>query len=120
MSALLFKLRGVPDDEADEIRELLEHHGVEFYETPAGNWGISAPGLWVRDESNQARGRALIEDYQNERARRMREDYDRRRRSGEAETLLQRARRHPLQLLLVLAIVALVLYLSTAPFLGLK
>jgi hypothetical protein len=119
MSALLFKLRGVPEDEADEVRELLERNGVDFYETPPGNWGISAPGFWVRDKANLARGKALIEDYQHERARCMRADYERRRRAGEVDTLLDRARRHPFQTLLVVVIAAVVLYFSTVPFLGL-
>ena len=43
MSKLLFRLRNVPDDEADEVRELLTQHSIEFYETGAGNWGISMP-----------------------------------------------------------------------------
>ena len=116
MRALLFRLRGVPEDEADEVRKLLEHHGIDFYETPPGNWGISAPGLWVRDQANLERGKALIAAYQHERARRVREDYERRRRAGELETLWGRVRRHPLQTAFVIVIVALVLYLSTAPF----
>ncbi|MEK7259999.1 MAG: DUF6164 family protein, partial [Pseudomonadota bacterium] len=29
MSKLLFRLRHVPDDEADEVRELLAGHGIE-------------------------------------------------------------------------------------------
>ena len=119
MPVLLFKLRGVPEDEADEVRELLERHGIDFYETPPGNWGISAPGFWVRDQASLERGKALIEAYQHERTRRMREDYERRRRAGEVETLIHRALRHPFQTLFVLAIVAAVLYLSTAPFFGL-
>ena len=41
MSKLLFRLRNVPDDEAEEVRQLLEEHGIETYETDAGNWGIS-------------------------------------------------------------------------------
>lgn len=51
MSKLLFKLRGVPDDEADEIRALLAEKQIEYYETSAGNWGISLPALWLQDDS---------------------------------------------------------------------
>ena len=33
MRVLLFKLNGVPEDEADEVRALLADHGIDFYET---------------------------------------------------------------------------------------
>ncbi|MFO7288296.1 MAG: DUF6164 family protein, partial [Gammaproteobacteria bacterium] len=48
MAKLLLNLRGVPDDEADEIRALLEEHGIAFYETPPSRWGVSAGGIWLR------------------------------------------------------------------------
>ena len=48
MALLLFRLRNVPDDEADEVRHLLNENSIEFYETSAGNWGISMPAIWLR------------------------------------------------------------------------
>ena len=45
MSKLLFRLRHVPEDEAEEVRALLEQNSIEFFETFAGNWGISLPAL---------------------------------------------------------------------------
>ena len=39
MATLLFRLRHVPDDEADDVRALLEENGIDFYETTPGNWG---------------------------------------------------------------------------------
>ena len=41
MPLQLFNLRGVPEDEAEDIRQLLDEHEIEFYETSAGNWGVS-------------------------------------------------------------------------------
>ena len=38
MSKLLFKLRNVPDDEALEVRELLELNDIDYFETTPGNW----------------------------------------------------------------------------------
>ncbi len=64
MTTLVFKLRNVPDDEAKDVRELLDTHHIDYYETTAGNWGIAMPGLWVQDEDVQ-RSRELIDDYQN-------------------------------------------------------
>jgi hypothetical protein len=42
MTTLLLNLRRVPDDEADEVRALLEQHQILFYET-APTCGGSPP-----------------------------------------------------------------------------
>ena len=72
MSKLLFKLRNVPDDEALEVRELLELNDIDYFETTPGNWGISMPGLWLHDADDFPRARALLDDYQADRAQRER------------------------------------------------
>ena len=58
MPVKLFSLRGVPDDEADEIRALLAQHAIDYYETPPGNWGVSMPAIWLPDDSELARAGA--------------------------------------------------------------
>ena len=76
MPALLFRLRGVPEDEADDVRELLNRNGIEFYETPAGRWGISIPAIWLHDETQLEPAKSLIDQYQSERACRVRAEYE--------------------------------------------
>ena len=44
MTTLLLNLRQVPDDEAEEVRALLNEHRIAFYETTPSLWGIS-PGV---------------------------------------------------------------------------
>jgi hypothetical protein len=39
MAKILFRLNGVSDEEANDVRELLANHAIDFYETSAGNWG---------------------------------------------------------------------------------
>ena len=68
MSVLFFSLRGVPEDEAEEVRELLLEHNIDFYETPAGNWGVSMPALWLNDETQLLEVRTLLDAYQAKRA----------------------------------------------------
>lgn len=118
MALLLFKLNGVPEDEAVEVRELLAENAIDVYETEAGRWGISLAAIWLRDESQLARARALIDDYQLQRYLRAREEYAKREAAGELDTLLGRAMRHPIRFLLYLAAILLVLYLSLMPFIG--
>ena len=72
MPILLFNLNGVPDDEAEEIRALLNSNGIDFYETPAGNWAASVPALWLNDESQRSQATLLIDQYQRERVIRAR------------------------------------------------
>ena len=121
MSKQIFRLRNVPDDEAEEIRLLLREHGIEFYETPGGNWGISMPALWLNDDNeHQAEeARALIEQYQEERAGRMRREYEELRQQGKHRRLRDAFWERPLEFIFYLLIVVLILYLSTKPFLDL-
>jgi len=116
MSKLLFRLRHVPEDEADEVRELLAGHGIEFYETGAGNWGISMPALWMPDESRFEEARALLETYQQERAQRMREEYEEMIKLGQADSMLTSFRHHPMRFIAFSVLIAAVLYLSVSSF----
>ncbi|QPK65086.1 hypothetical protein IVG45_09195 [Methylomonas sp. LL1] len=67
MSILFFRLRGVPEDEADDIRELLNVNGITFYETSAGNWGISLPAIWLHHPDDLPKAQILFDDYQQQR-----------------------------------------------------
>ena len=48
MSKLLLNLRGVPDDEADDVRRFLDSGGIGYYETQPTLWGVSFGGIWIR------------------------------------------------------------------------
>lgn len=117
MATLLFRLNGVPDDEAADIRELLEQNDIEFYETDAGRWGISVAAIWLRDDTHLAQARQLIDAYEEERTRKARAAYEELRRENRHDTLLRRFLRQPVQIILYLAVIAGILYLMLAPFL---
>lgn len=119
MARLLMSLRHVPTDEAEEVRALLLGHGLEFYETPPGKWGISPGGIWLHSEADLPRARSLLDDYQRERQARARSEWEERRRKGEELTLYGRLKRRPLGVLLRLAGIGLVLYLFALPLLHL-
>ena len=119
MPVPLFRLRNVPDDEAEEIRQLLSENNIEFYETPAGNWGISMPSIWLDEDTQLARAKALIASYQKERAVRKRLEYEQLKQEGKQRTLFDVAKDQPLLLIFYLTLIALIFYLSTKPFLAL-
>ncbi|MEI8209545.1 MAG: hypothetical protein D0528_09320 [Methylococcales bacterium] len=112
MATLLFSLRGVPEDEAEEVRELLTEHSVDFYETNAGNWGVSMPALWLRSEDELFKARQLLDVYQVQRATQAREHYLQLKAEGQHLTFFKMLKERPLQLLIYLCGIALTIYVS--------
>ena len=117
MPVKLFSLSGVPDDEAEEVRALLIANEIDCHETEAGNWGISSPAIWLRDETHLAEARALIAAYQHERHAQAREAYVQLCRDGKQRTLTEVIREHPLRFLAYTAVIVAVVYFSIQPFL---
>lgn len=112
MSKRLFNLRNVPADEADDIRELLQREGLDWYETPPSPWGISHGALWLRDAAQWPRGKALLDDYQRQRGERARGERAQALRDGSAETFAQLARRRPVFVFVTLAAIAFIVALT--------
>ncbi|NND90892.1 MAG: hypothetical protein HKN42_08495 [Granulosicoccus sp.] len=119
MSALVFRLRNVPEDEADDVRALLDEQGIHWYETTAGNWSIAMPGLWVSNEDDLPKARALIDAYQRERSLNKRREYQDGLRRGDTATLWQRVRSQPLQVTGIVVFCLFILYAMISPFLRL-
>lgn len=112
MSKILFRLNGVPEDEIEEIRELLIEHAIDFYETPPGNWGISMPAIWVREDDQFETAKDLLERYQNERSARVKNEIREEKRAGNHKTFIDMIRQNPANFILHLVVSALVIYLS--------
>ena len=110
-------LGGVPEDEADDIRELLENGNINYYEVPASFLGVSPASIWLQDCDQFPEAKALIDSYQFERAGHARSEYENLKSRGEHKTLLDSIKDHPLRLLATLIAMAAVLYLSLSPFL---
>lgn len=118
MSRLLLNLRHVPDDEADDVRAMLEDNGIAFYETRPSMWGISGGGIFVTEEAAFGEARRLMADYQDRRRTRARAEHEAARRDGTAETFWTVLRDEParvalvaLAILFLLALVALPVFL---------
>jgi len=109
MSKLVFRLRNVPIDEAQDIRELLEANDIAYFETSAGNWGISLPAIWIHESEKFESTRMLIDEYQSERTERLRKEYHLSRMNGEAKTLWQSFKENPLKFIAFSVIIAVIL-----------
>ena len=119
MATQLVKLRNMPEDELDEIYELMQANEIEVYETSAGNWGISMPALWLRHDEQLHQARAILEQYEKERFQRMRSEYEAQKQAGKARTFLDIARENPVKYVAYLVMIGALLYISTVPFLSL-
>jgi len=112
MATLVFRLKYVPDEEADDIRQLLLDHDITFYETSAGRWQISLAGLWVKDKEQATQAMALIREDQMVRAQGMRPITFGQWLLG----YLQHARQNPTEAIFTLIAVLLILGISIIPF----
>src|SRR5690606_12298537 len=95
MAKLLFSLRNVPDDEASEVRALLDQYGFGWSETDAGILGLAAPGLGRGDAGESPRGRARLDAYELQRRRRVQGEALGRQQRGEGESCMQLLRTRP-------------------------
>jgi hypothetical protein len=118
MAKLIFKLKSVSYDEADDIKNLLTENKIDFYESPAGNWEISMHALWLNDEAQYTQAKQLIDEYQVKRSQRIRLETQQKIDQGEYETFIQRLFNKPIQFFITLAIIIFILYFSIMPFLG--
>jgi hypothetical protein len=116
MSALIFKLRNVPEDEANDIRELLDANRIEFYETSAGNWGIAMPGLWAVDDDDIEKAKALIHTYQRERTQQQRQQYQEALARGDSPKWYARFVENPLTTLGIVLFCLFIVYALLSPF----
>ena len=112
MAKLLFRMRNVPDDEAEEVRELLEKNEIKYFETSSGHMGISMPGLWLVDEQQFGQARALVDGYQEARRARVNSHYLEQREEDSIRTVWQSFRAEPARFILYVGLVLLVLFLS--------
>lgn len=76
MAILIFRLKNVPEDEAQDIRDLLDENDIDYYETPAGILGFSMPGIWLKNEDQAERASLLIDEYQQQLQSRVRKEYE--------------------------------------------
>ncbi|ALP52848.1 hypothetical protein Tel_06585 [Candidatus Tenderia electrophaga] len=116
MAVQLFILRGVPEDEAEEIRALLAEQHIDYYETPAGSWGMSLPALWLTDETQLERAQGLLAQYQQQRLSQARSEFEALKAEGRQRSIIDLFREHPLRYLLYLVLVGVIAYFSISPF----
>lgn len=115
MARLLLNLRNVPEDEARDVRALLDEHAIEYYETPPSRWAVSMGGIWLRHDEDYSRARQELDAYQADRAARARARYAHRKRTGDADTFAAVLRRRPAEVVVYIAAAAGIIALMMWP-----
>ena len=110
----------MPDDEADDVRALLDDHDIVYYETSAGFWNISMGGIWVREDAAFAEAKRLMAEYQAQRGARVRGENEAARRDGTAGTFWTVLRDEPVRVLLTVLGIIFALALVVLPALLLR
>ncbi len=118
MSHLLFKLSGVPEDEAEDIRDLLESAEIEWYETDSGRWGLGYAAMWTREESKVERAKELIKAYQIERYQKAQSELEQLEQSGQKISRLEFFMQSPIKFTLLVIFAGLLGYFTVVPFFG--
>ncbi len=110
-------LRGVPDDELDDICALFDEHTISYYMTPPSNWLISAGDLWLNDHGQLEQAHALLNSYQQQRSQRVQDEFAESRQKGEQAGIFDRIIENPVRFIGYLIILGFLLYISIIPFL---
>jgi len=118
MSALLLKLKNVPEDEYQEVCELLEQNDLAYYETASGFWGVGLAAIWLYDESQLPKAQALLNEYSQDRQLAIQKEFEALKEKGAQRTLYSTFRQQPVTFILYLLALAAVLALSVLPFLS--
>ena len=117
MPALVFRLRNVPEDEANAVRALLDQNRFEWHETSAGNWGIAMPGLWIRSEEDLPLARQLIEAHQRDWRDEQIRERQARIEAGIEPGLIDRLKERPFASIGTVAFCLFLIYAMLSPFL---
>ncbi|WP_347988775.1 DUF6164 family protein [Methylomonas sp. AM2-LC] len=107
MAILFFSLRGVPVDEAEDVRSLLIDNSIEFYETPGGNWGVSMPAIWLYHQEDLETIQPVFDAYQHQRTIQQRNLYHQLKQSQQQRSFIK-----IIQIITYSSIMILTLYVS--------
>ncbi|PHS14053.1 MAG: hypothetical protein COA86_16295 [Kangiella sp.] len=116
MPNLVFKLNSVPDDEADDVRQLLDEAEINFYETDSGRWGLGYAAIWTKDKDSLDTAKALIKEYQLSRYNRVMEEHKAIEESGEKISRLSFFLTSPVRFSILILFAALLAYFTVIPF----
>lgn len=112
-------MHGAPEDEIEEVRELLENHEFDIYETEPGRWGIGIAAIWLKDEEQYSAAKTVLEEYQQNRYQNAQADRAEIEKLTIAQGLYIKFKQDPEQFGLTFLGLIVILALTLYPFLNL-
>ena len=64
MAARIFDTYHAPDEEIAGVKQALDDAGIDWFETTKGRWWVGSAALWVHNERDKPRARAVIDGFQ--------------------------------------------------------
>lgn len=119
MSRIVFKLAGVEENEANDVRDLLEELDVAYYETDGGRWRIGVQAIWVTRDEDYDLARQAIDEYQASRSERFQEQWQQNGSRNLFVGFWQRCTESPLHFFMSVLSIAIVLGVTLVPFITL-
>lgn len=113
---LLFRLRNVPEDEADAVRALFADNDIAFRETSGGLLGLGTAAIWVDGDGDFARASKLLNHYQEQRYHSAQAQLSAAKQDDQHPTLWRNFKQRPGQFLIYLLVVGGIIYLTIKPF----
>ena len=118
MAVLIFRLNGVTEDEAEDVRQLLHQSEIGFYETSAGRWGVSVAALWLKSADDTDSAKALIDTYQSGRQEWLAAVKQQAIAEGRWPSTWQRFKAAPFAFMSIIIIIAAIILVSVFPFIS--
>ncbi|MCD9096307.1 DUF6164 family protein [Luteimonas fraxinea] len=115
MAKMLLNLRYVPDDEAADVCAFLDEAGIPWYQTRPSPFGISLGGIWLRENDDLPRAKALMAEYQKERQAQAKSVQSQAERDGTAETFADIVRNDPKRVVLIVIAIVFLIGLMAVP-----
>ncbi len=112
MAKLLFRLRFVPDDEADDVRQLLDDNDIGWFETSPATGAFPCLESGCRTARILNRRDSCWTTISKPGGARMREEYELDRQRGQARTVAQMFLENPLRFVSYIVLIGVVLFLS--------
>ena len=75
MAKRLFSCSSTDIDEIEYFSTLMEENNIDCYDVPGSSFGLSKPSLWIRNDEDYARAKALFHEHEAEYAEQARERY---------------------------------------------
>lgn len=116
MAIKLYPLRNVPDDEAEQMRELLRTAEIEFHETNAGFIGIGTAAIWVDDPAQFEHAQSLIAEYQQQRYHQAHDQFLQRKARGDQTHFIDLLKENPARIIFYILFALFLVLIMTTPF----